>query len=193
MTETGIVALVGVAATLLSGLGAAWLTNRSARQRDLDQRSMTLQREIRTLVVGVLIAARGWGGATTGLSTGLSLSKSKEQFSKNLLDLLDNSTSGEDFQRFGDDLHAKLTDLQLLVADGSLAEVVDEMNDKMLKFWEEVLSPMSANLSGAHPDQAIRMKLASEFTDAWLALIRRLEETARKEIPRINGPRVAAR
>lgn len=192
MTETGIVALVGVVTTLLSGLGAAWLTNRSARQRDLDQRASLLQGEIRALIVGILMTARGWGGSTAGLATGLALSTSKEQFSKNLLDLLNNSTSGKDFTRYGDELQTKLTDAKLLLAEGPLADVIDAMNAAMLRWWNEVLSPMQDNLMSTSPSQQARLKLATAHSEDWQALIRTLEETARIEIPRLNLPRVAS-
>lgn len=192
MTETGIVALVGVVATLLSGLGAAWLTNRSGRQRDLDQRAAVLQGEIRALVVGILTAARGWGGSTTGLATGLALSTSKEQFSKSLLDLLNNSTSGKDFTRYGDDLQTKLTDAKLLVAEGPLADVIDAMNTAMLEWWNDVLSPMQDNLTSASPNQQARLQLATAHSEDWQSLIRSLEKTARIEIPRLNLSRVAS-
>lgn len=193
MTETGIVALVGVVATLLSGLGAAWLTNRSARQRDLDQRASVMQGEIRGLIVGILMAARGWGGATAGISTGLALSTSKEQFSKNLLDLLNDSTSGKDFIRYGDELQTKLTDAKLLVPGGPLAEVIDAMNAAMLEWWNAVLSPMQDNLASTSPNQHVRMKLATVHSEEWQALIRTLEETARVEIPRLDLSRVESR
>ncbi len=193
MSETGIVALVGVVATLLSGLGAAWLTNRSARQRDLDQRASVLQGEIRGLIVGILMAARGWGGATAGIATGLALSTSKEQFSKNLLDLLNNSTSGKDFTRYGDDLQTKLTDAKLLVFEGPLAGVIDAMNTAMLEWWNAVLSPMQDDLKSASPSQRVRMNLANTHSGDWQALIRTLEETARVEIPRMGMSRVASK
>lgn len=192
MTETGIVALVGVVATLLSGLGAAWLTNRSGRQRDLDQRAALLQGEIRALIVGILMTARGWGGATAGIATGLALSTSKEQFSKNLLDLLNNSTSGKDFARYGDDLQTKLTDAKLLLPEGPLVGVIDTMNAAMLAWWNDVLSPMQDNLTSASSNQQTRMKLGTVHSEDWQALIRTLEETARIEIPRLNLSRVAS-
>lgn len=193
MTETGIVALVGVVATLLSGLGAAWLTNRSARQRDLDQRASVVRGELRGLIVSILMAARGWGGATAGMATGLALSTSKEQFSKNLLDLLNNSNSGKDFTRYGDELQTRLTDAKLLVPAGPLAEVIDAMNAAMLGWWNAVLSPMQDNLGSTSPNQQVRVKLATAHSDDWQALIRTLEETARIEIPRMDLARVDPR
>jgi hypothetical protein len=192
MTETGIVALVGVAATLLSGLGAAWLTNRSARQRELEQRASLLQAEVRALIVEILVAARGLGEASAGISAGLAVMSSKEKFQKMLVELLNDSNSGKDFARYGEDLHTRLTDAQLRLTAGPVRDAVDAMTGLMLRWWEEVITPISEDFQGEHPSADRRMRISSRYTEQWAAMIRTVERTAQLELPKIAWQRVGA-
>lgn len=186
MTETGVVALVGVLATLISGLGAAWLTNRSSRQRDIDQRMSLMQAEIRGLIVNTLVAARGWAGAVAGISTALAGATSKEQFQSQLTDLLTNSKPGKDFDLYGPELHTRLTEARLRIADGALADSVDEMNTVMLSWWDEVITPMREDLTSEHPSLFDRVQLSSQYVKRYSAALRTLEETARVELPHLG-------
>lgn len=186
MTETGIVALVGVAATLLSGLGAAWLTNRSTRQRDLDHRASLVQAEIRALIVEILMAARKWGGAIGGIGGALAFSTSRQDFQRAFPRYL--SEPGSDFQQAGDRLQQGLTDAKLRIEEGPLADVIEAMSNVMLRWWDDVLEEMSRDLDGEHPLVDRRLELSATYVKQWSDLVRTLEETARFELPRIDTP-----
>lgn len=195
MTETGIVALVGVAATLLSGFGATWLANRSARQRDRDRRSESEAAEIRDLIVRILVAARGWSGASTGVSTGVAVATSKREFDEllgnlmdnskpGIVDLMNNSTPGNDYTRFDAELRAGLVEAKIRLPDGPLARRIDEM-DSLLQDWVDIVQSMSSTLESEDGSVDQRKAISVSYSNQWRGMIAALEGTARAELPKL--------
>lgn len=188
MTETGVVALVGVTATLLSGLGAAWLTNRSTRQRDLDRRAALEQAEIRALIVSALMAARRWGGTIGGIGGALAFAESKQNFQRAFPEYLTSAGSGAEFQDSGDELHRALTEAKLRLEAGALAEAVDAMYALMLRWWQDVLEAMSVDIESESPSVQHRLDLSARYMKQWSDMVTTLEEAARVELPRLSVP-----
>lgn len=182
MTETGIVALVGFAATLLSGLGASWLTNRSARQRDLDARSALAKAELRGAVVQTLIAGREWCGSAIGVMTGLARVEDANQLHPTLRDLMANSQAGKDFSAHGPILIAQLTDTQLRVGDGPLSDALQELKRLRESWWIEVVEPLSSTLRSADPSFDARARIIDRYSTHLEVAIKRIEHQARADL-----------
>lgn len=60
VSEALWIALVGVAGTLLSGLGATYLANRAAERQRLEMRKHELEDAARLAILEVLVSARRW-------------------------------------------------------------------------------------------------------------------------------------
>lgn len=178
MSETAIIALIGVVATLISGLGSAWLTNRSNLQREKLRSEEERQDYVREVVVKTIVAARGFGGAITGISMMLSVQTTKSTFEKALTEMLNTSDSGREFIEHGAELRLRLTEAKLLVSDREIGAALDHVSSRQQAWFTDVITPMKENLSSTEPDVARRMTMWSKYSDSYTAAIQALESTA---------------
>lgn len=196
MSETGIVALAGVIATLISGLGSAWLTNRNNSQREATRAAAEQKDYIRELVVRTIVAARGFGGAITGISMMLATRVSLDAFDRALPEMLNNSDSGVQFVTHGEELRMRLTEAKLLVADPQLMAGLDALLERHQAWMTEAVGGMKDHLKQDPDDIVPRMALWSAYSSSYTKSIDQLEaiasERLRPESPRVSHRRVRA-
>ena len=68
MTETGLVALVGVLGTLVGTIGGAWIARRAALEQLRSQRYGEATDAARAVVVRLIIAGRQWRDSIIGIT-----------------------------------------------------------------------------------------------------------------------------
>jgi hypothetical protein len=187
MSETAIVALVGVLATLVSGLGAAWLTNRSARKRDLDQRIATARSETRSLLVNTIVAAREWSGDVISVSARLAPVPEASAF-RVTMDIL---LSESDLNTHGPALILRLTEAKLSIASGPLSDAIDEMSVVRVRWWADVITPMLEDLEGPRPEFTKRAQISEAYAVRLERAVENLERRARDELAESTAVRGA--
>jgi hypothetical protein len=172
VTETGIIAVVGIAATflgtVLSGLGGAWLANNHAKNQELARRSFEVQAAARSLVVTILIEGRALReqvfavGAT--LATTLGDPEADERYLNRILtqdDGMGGAINGHDKR-----LRRALTEALLLVRDDSLRQALLTFQER-LPWYGEITGMYRGMRDMGIADETVlmqpTMKWASQF------------------------------
>ncbi|MEH6782191.1 MAG: hypothetical protein V7618_11590 [Rhodoglobus sp.] len=182
MSETGIVALAGVIATLFSGLGATWLTNRHATQRDAIRLRTEAQSVARKLIVDTLVEAREWNHRAMSASMVSAAADSLSVVDDFLQKEFSESETGRGLAQHGAALKRSLTEAQLLIADKPLSESLERLRSLHEDWWSLTIDPIRENFKSATPDKVERVRIWYHYDKKFTAAISDLETASREHI-----------
>ncbi|GGD33177.1 hypothetical protein GCM10010915_11970 [Microbacterium faecale] len=181
MTETVIVALIGVGGTLLGAFGGGHLANRHANKQLDARRQFEVHDAARSIVVTTLVAARAWRAAASGASMVVAAGEDRSVIDKYMRDDFFDSYSGQQIREHGAAFDRAVTEAKLLISNAPLREEIDSLQQLQTGWWGQVLDP-SFELRKEGADKVERLRPWIRFNARFDRALAQVEATASRSI-----------
>ncbi|MCB8043655.1 hypothetical protein ABTZ44_07595 [Microbacterium oxydans] len=178
MTETGIVALVGIVATLGGTLVATILANRHATKQTHAERTFALQDSLRALVVTALLEARAWHSSAQTVGMVSAAADSVQQVDNYLKTDYIDSWVGTQMRDRGEALTRAITELRILLAESPLRSALIAVESLHTNWWREVLDPIRDLHKEGQADKVQRLRPVWRFEADFTVVLSEVETQA---------------
>lgn len=158
MSETVVVAVVGVLGTIISGLGAALVANRHSATQERLARRHELQDTARSVIVTVLVEARDWYSAASSVSMVVASASDLVRVDHFLDTGLSESESGHNLRVHKAAFERAATEANLLIADPKLSAAVSALLALHQGWFEAVITPVREDFEQGQHDKVERLR-----------------------------------
>lgn len=188
MSETSVIALAGIAATLLGGLGATLLANAHARRLDHVRRASALQDAARALVVTIIVEGRALKNEVVGLGTVLAHGADIQKNEHYLNAMLEEGSGVKDnISVHYDALKRAIVEGRLLSNDVPLKVALEDLDERM-DFWSQVIQPQREALRTGFTDPAGLLTPVQRWEASFGSGLRAVEEIAARLVASSLAP-----
>ena len=179
MTETGLVALVGVLGTLVGTIGGAWIARRAALEQLRSQRYGEATDAARAVIVRLIIAGRQWRDSLIGITFELAQAESlADSEALRLASIGTDPHSGDAVTRGRIALGDALAGAQILAWSDELDAAIERVAELPPRWWNEVIMVNEASI-GSDETVADREDRADRFDDEIIARLHDVVQLAR--------------
>lgn len=183
MTETGLIALVGIVGTLLGTIGGAWISRRSTLDQMRTQRFHETQDAARATIVRLIVAGRQWRDSIVGVSIDLAVADSVEESEQLRVTLIPvDPHSSDPVTRGRVELRDALAEAEILSWSDDLDAAIARLGALHPRWWNEVILTNESSIGAGEESVDIRVTRIDEFDDEVLACLADVVHLARTSL-----------
>lgn len=178
MSEALWIALVGVAGTLLSGLGATYLANKAGEKQRAEMRKHELEDAARVAILEVLVSARRWIESADGPAMMIASRDTVEAIDVYITQQWTNPTDMQPMMDNREALDRAAMHAKLLISDTGVRDELVALLALAHSWAQTAVDQPRSDVELGIGDKVGRLRHWYEFKDTFVASAQRLEAVA---------------